>query len=54
MAEKKFSDKRISDFFLRNSEDNGAVYECKCGNKRKKTGLSYTNLVSHVQKAHPD
>ncbi len=54
MAEREFSGKRISEFFFRRSEEDDTVYECKCGNKRNRTGTSYTNLVSHVQKAHPD
>ena len=36
------------------SKINHAIWECRCGSRRKKSGSSYANLVSHVRFAHPD
>eukprot|EP00171_Calliarthron_tuberculosum_P004726 IDg4726t1 len=44
--------KRVADLFFRNLHDD--VFQCRCGIKRKKSGSSYTNLVSHIRAAHPD
>ena len=39
-------------FFERENESN--IFTCKCGTKRKRTGTSYQNLLSHVQSSHPN
>ena len=46
--------RKISETCFTHTLPDGQVYVCKCGVSRKRTGTSYSNLVSHVKKAHPE
>lgn len=38
-------------WFTKLDEDE-TTWVCRCGVRRKKSGLGYTNLVSHIQQSH--
>lgn len=48
---RKLLGKQVYDLcFIRDVPDS-SVYTCRCGVRRKRTGKSYQNLLSHVQTA---
>ena len=46
--------KRISSLFFTRENNESTMYVCKCGTRLRRTGTSYSNLVSHIRTAHPE
>ena len=46
--------RRIAEAFFTPLNEGGDTLLCKCGKKRKKTGTSYANLLSHIRNIHPE
>lgn len=46
--------KQISEAFFKRESPHSNIYSCLCGTKRRRTGTSYQNLLSHIQSAHPE
>ncbi len=40
---------RIAELFFTSDSQDGSVFICKCWNRRKETGSSHANIVSHVK-----
>eukprot|EP00171_Calliarthron_tuberculosum_P003101 IDg3101t1 len=54
MAPQKGVGKRVCDLFFTRDSTNSNVFMCQCGTKRKRSGTSYSNMLSHVQSSHAD
>ena len=46
--------KRVCPLLFTRESPTSSMYVCKCGTKRKRSGTSYNNLLTHVQSAHPN
>lgn len=54
MSKGAVSGKIVRQKLFKPCEGEPDIWECICGTKRKQTGSSYANLVSHVKSEHPD
>lgn len=54
MTSKTRSTKRVCEIFFTREPTTGNVFTCRCGVKRKRSGTSNTNLISHILSAHAD
>ena len=46
--------KKIAELFYECDSNDSTFYICRCGDRHKKSGTSYTNLVSHFVTSHPN
>lgn len=54
MRSKHGEGRRIADAFFTRASEDSSYFDCKCGTKRKKIGMSYSNLVPYVREVHPE
>ena len=54
MAQSSGIGKCVCDAMYTRDSSNSNIYIRMCGTKRKRSGSSYTNLLSHLQSLHPD
>ena len=46
--------KDVCAFFFTLKDANDNLYECECGNTRRKLSTNWTNLIQHIQISQPN